>query len=286
MEKPVQTRIAAAGSMGRSLRRLLAVVLCVVGFACAPPLEPAHRQEAPEVAEEEPADAGRDEAGFAHDPSSPHDLADEAASSVYVLYGSTQVCGGVDEVVTCNGRFPDAEPPYAQRPDGCSSISDNPQQVRDKWGSADFRPTCNQHDRCYYTPGSRAADCNTAFCEGLNRACLRAYSVKVGSRYIPGPLYPACLGIASTYCAAVVAAQGVVHPKAQRIQSEWEQCYQEGLARPKPPPKKDCGRRAHNTCWTVSDCDFAGGGEVMVDYLCDDGRVRERGRTKTGRNCL
>jgi hypothetical protein len=36
----------------------------------------------------------------------------------------------------------------------CSSWGDNPAQVRDSWGSANFRGVCDEHDRCYYTIGA------------------------------------------------------------------------------------------------------------------------------------
>ncbi len=189
--------------------------------------------------------------------------------------------------VTCGGRFPTASPPYAQAPDGCSSVSNNPQQVRDKWGSADFRPTCNAHDQCYYTLGTNVAGCNQAFCAGLERACRNAYTAKVGGVRIPSPLYPTCLGIAATYCSVVVAAQGVVYPAAQRAQSDWEQCWQATPPPPPPPPEtgNSCGSRPHGATWTVRDCSFNGGGEVIVSYRCDDGASIVTERRQTGQRC-
>jgi hypothetical protein len=56
-------------------------------------------------------------------------------------------------------------------PDGCSSWSNNQQQVRDSWGPINFRPACDNHDRCYYTYGTSAETCNRKFAEELAAAC-------------------------------------------------------------------------------------------------------------------
>jgi hypothetical protein len=100
-----------------------------------------------------------------------------------------------------------------------------PHQVPDKWGSANFRGVCDEHDRCYYTLGSSRDSCNNAFCDGLVHACKRAYC-----RGILGclpALFPACNVAATTYCDGVRAFAGVVYPAAQTLQTEYEQCIRD-----------------------------------------------------------
>ncbi|KAH8764624.1 hypothetical protein BGZ57DRAFT_545094 [Hyaloscypha finlandica] len=130
-----------------------------------------------------------------------------------------------DTDITCGGRFSKAGDGYAKRPDGCSSVTDDPHQVPDKWGSANFGGVCDEHDRCYYTLGSSRDSCNNAFCDGLVHACKRAYC-----RGIPGclpALFPACNVAATTYCDGVRAFAGLVYPAAQTLQTEYEQCIRD-----------------------------------------------------------
>ncbi len=127
--------------------------------------------------------------------------------------------------ITCGGRFKKALYPYAKAPDGCSSWSNNPYQVRDTWGLVDFRPACNEHDRCYYTLGSDANDCNARFCRHLSRACEKQFKTKYGLVVMINPLIVSCYAIAASYCGAVKLAQSDAHEAAQDMQREWEQCY-------------------------------------------------------------
>jgi hypothetical protein len=71
-----------------------------------------------------------------------------------------------------NDRFPKAEYPYSQAPDGCSGIN-GPKEVRDTWGPVDFTGACNTHDKCYYTLGSNWNTCNERFYSDLRAACER-----------------------------------------------------------------------------------------------------------------
>ena len=69
--------------------------------------------------------------------------------------------------------------PYATAPNGCSSIGSNIEW----FGTADFRPACNNHDKCYYHPTyeeSRSAqECNLNFYSDLIQACSDAYDVTI-----------------------------------------------------------------------------------------------------------
>jgi hypothetical protein len=127
--------------------------------------------------------------------------------------------------ITCGGKFKHAEVPYAKKPDGCSSWSNNPYQVRDSWGPVSFREACNEHDRCYYTLGTDPDDCNRRFCRHLSRACEK----RLGANgWMPAsPLIIPCYAIAASYCGAVKAVEDDTHEKAQDMQREWEQCFDE-----------------------------------------------------------
>lgn len=69
-------------------------------------------------------------------------------------------------VLPMNYNFPTAFYPYASRPDGCSA--EGLQNVYDL--ANDFsddepwlREACNNHDRCYFTEGTTAKECNAQF---------------------------------------------------------------------------------------------------------------------------
>lgn len=185
--------------------------------------------------------------------------------------------------VTCGGRFPNAAPPYAQAPDGCSSWSDNPAQVRDSWGSADFGSTCNDHDRCYYTLGSNVDDCNRAFCDGVSRACTHAYCTKILGNEVCEPVtYGTCMSIADTYCAAVRATAAGVYHKAQDKQRAWEQCVSEQTNPPPPPPPTCSNGAAEGAAWS----DLRPGTRCeIVRYACKGLKIVETG-TSFKRGCV
>jgi hypothetical protein len=139
--------------------------------------------------------------------------------------------------ITCGGQFPKAGGGFAQRTDGCSSVTENPDQVRDSWGSANFRGVCDEHDRCYYTLRTNVDECNRNFCDGLRNSCRKAYCIKIlGETVCPEPLtYGNCLGIAESYCALVRLAAKDFFAKAQGLQERYERCIAEngGVCQPK-----------------------------------------------------
>lgn len=131
------------------------------------------------------------------------------------------VVAGTD--ITCGGQFPKAGGGLAKRTDGCSSWGDNPAQVRDSWGSANFRGVCDEHDRCYYTIGASVDGCNGNFCGGLRNACRKAYCKKILRVTVCEPVtYEYCSQIAETYCAAVRLVADRVFAKAQDLQTRYE----------------------------------------------------------------
>lgn len=71
-------------------------------------------------------------------------------------------------------------------PNGCSYSPDS-------WGRANFKPTCNSHDRCYSSSSARdRKTCDISFYGNLLAECKRAYPNETVRRN-------ACNGVASTY---------------------------------------------------------------------------------------
>lgn len=150
--------------------------------------------------------------------------------------------------ITCGGRFSKAGDGFAKRPDGCSSWSDNPTQVRDKWGSANFGGVCDEHDRCYYTIGANVDGCNNNFCGGLRAACHNAYCNKLFK--CASPLYGPCVAIADTYCLGVRSVAASTYAKAQKLQTEYNSCIAEnGGITPPPPPVLCSNGRPEGATW-------------------------------------
>lgn len=127
---------------------------------------------------------------------------------------------------TCHGRFPKANKEFAQKPDGCSSWSNNPRQVRDSWGPVDFTKACNNHDKCYYTLGSDPDKCNRQFCTALYKACENDLlgELNLVSGTLGSPILAPCYAVATAYCGAVKAAQDGTFEEAQDMQREWLEC--------------------------------------------------------------
>jgi hypothetical protein len=170
--------------------------------------------------------------------------------------------------ITCGGQFPRAGDGFAQRPDGCSSWGDNPAQVRDSWGSANFRGVCNDHDRCYYTRDANVDGCNENFCGGLRKACRNAYCTKILGATVCEPMtFAACSAIAETYCGAVRAVAASVYEKAQNKQKSYEACVtsNEGI----PPPVVCSNGRPEGSTWSEKDV----GSCTTTSYACRDGKI-------------
>jgi len=127
-------------------------------------------------------------------------------------------------------------------------MTDNPEEVRDKWGSANFGGVCNEHDRCYYTIGANVDDCNANFCSGLRKACRNAYCTEIlGQRVCEPVTFGTCTGIAEVYCAAVKPFAARYYEAAQNFQKSYNACIAEhGGIGPQPP---SCGGRPEGATW-------------------------------------
>ena len=177
-----------------------------------------------------------------------------------------------DTDITCGGLFPKAGDGFAQRPDGCSSWSDNPDQVRDKWGSANFGGVCNEHDRCYYTIGANVDSCNSNFCSGLRNACHKAYCGEVLGATVCEPVtYGSCTAIAEAYCAAVRAAAAGTYAEAQDLQKRYATCIAENGPIVEPPPPGLCSNgKPEGATWSES---LDGSRCTTTYYVCRDGKI-------------
>lgn len=158
-----------------------------------------------------------------------------------LLLSSTGIKADDPEKIPDNPNFPKAEYPYAQAPDGCSSISENPKQVRDTWpfpgyGDVSFKEACDKHDRCYYTLGASWQNCNEQYRIDLMEACWDDLSTRVENawwlkpalgEYSTIPPDPAtlasCEEIALTYYTAVQIGVALdVFNTAQKLQKDYE----------------------------------------------------------------
>lgn len=170
--------------------------------------------------------------------------------------------------ITCGGQFPKADGTFAKRPDGCSSVTDNPKQVPDKLGSANFGAVCDDHDRCYYTIGANVDDCNNNFCDRLQRACRKAYCPRI----FPcdaNPFYRPCTEFAQLYCDAVRLVAAETYKAAQDLQKRYETCIAENGGITPPPPRCSNGE-PEGASWHETQ---PGSRCNIVTYVCRDAEI-------------
>lgn len=77
-------------------------------------------------------------------------------------------------VLPLNVNFPNALYPYASKPDGCSAegLQDLYDQSNDLLNADQWlKEACNIHDKCYYTEGTTAKECNSKFIVKIVDAC-------------------------------------------------------------------------------------------------------------------
>ncbi|MDP0490673.1 MAG: RHS repeat-associated core domain-containing protein [Verrucomicrobiota bacterium JB023] len=95
--------------------------------------------------------------------------------------------------------------------EGGISFSDNP-------GRANFKPCCNEHDKCYATCGADKDKCDQDFRKCMRKACATVYE-----RWnIPGRA--ACYIVAHSYYVAVKNGGGGAYERAQDKHCKWECC--------------------------------------------------------------
>ncbi|CEM10082.1 unnamed protein product [Vitrella brassicaformis CCMP3155] len=136
---------------------------------------------------------------------------------VFLVVGLSVAAGGnhtsIRRLDPCDTLGAPCSSPYARVPNGCNGVPDT-------WGSVDFTEVCNEHDRCYYTLGSVADQCNDAFRAGLISECERAVTF--------GPLLFACKTAANGMYTAVAASADFYHARAQKRQELHECCCFDG----------------------------------------------------------
>lgn len=106
-----------------------------------------------------------------------YDMSKEPKEPVLNLKESDPEARGVTGngvVLPINDNFPDALYPYAAKPDGCSAeglqdLYDQSNDISDdgKW----LKEACDAHDRCYFTEGTTAKECNSQFIVEAIDAC-------------------------------------------------------------------------------------------------------------------
>jgi hypothetical protein len=142
--------------------------------------------------------------------------------------------------------------PYAKRANGCSIPGGRPGEY-DNFGSLgynfSFREPCNNHDRCYYTLGTDANDCNTRYRAELFQVCHNGASQPLKPQdFLTGGTSRAaainnCLTRADFMSQAVFAAQQKYHPEAQNTQADYLRAVNNYIAnqsspRPRPPEEE------------------------------------------------
>ena len=123
----------------------------------------------------------------------------------------------IDSFARGNG-FPSSDYPYYENVNGCGGKGWSETAVRDTWGRVSFREACNNHDRCYMTPGSDVNQCDNKFGFDVRVSCERDSYVRdpVFNRKIPDPVtLSACYPIATTYFGSVRAVGWNWHQTAQ-----------------------------------------------------------------------
>jgi hypothetical protein len=123
----------------------------------------------------------------------------------------------IDSFARGNG-FPSSDYPYYENVNGCGGNGWSETAVRDTWGRVSFREACNNHDRCYMTPGSDVNQCDNKFGFDLRVSCERDSYVRdpVFNKKIPDPVtLSACYPIATTYFGSVRAVGWNWHQAAQ-----------------------------------------------------------------------
>jgi hypothetical protein len=123
----------------------------------------------------------------------------------------------IDSFARANG-FPSSDYPYYENVNGCGGEGWSKTAVRDTWGRVSFREACNNHDRCYMTPGSDVNQCDNRFGFDLRVSCERDSYVRdpVFNKKIPDPVtLSACYPIATTYFGSVRAIGWNWHQAAQ-----------------------------------------------------------------------
>lgn len=114
--------------------------------------------------------------------------------------------------------------PFAKRPNGCSVLNTRPGESDIfviKGDVYNFKEACDAHDLCYYTPNSRADDCNQMFLEKMITECHNSGSSK--TRHF-------CIDRAKVFFDAVESSKVFVHRYSQKNEFEYLQRVQDYIS--------------------------------------------------------
>ena len=115
---------------------------------------------------------------------------------------------------------------------GCGDDSGLGRFVPNQPVGVDFRPVCDDHDRCYGTLGQSREHCDNAFRSGLRARCekelLRSVGGILGTVVTGGRALTSCYGIAEIYYQAVRERGGTAYSTAQNhAREELSSTYQQ-----------------------------------------------------------
>jgi Group XII secretory phospholipase A2 precursor (PLA2G12) len=110
---------------------------------------------------------------------------------------------------------------------GCGDNSGLGRFVPNQPTGVDFRPVCDNHDRCYGTLGQSRKDCDDNFRSGLRAKCekelLRKTGGVLGTIVTGGQALTGCYGVAEIYYQAVRDRGGPAYSTAQNHAKEEQQ---------------------------------------------------------------
>jgi Photosynthesis system II assembly factor YCF48 len=119
---------------------------------------------------------------------------------------------------------------------GCGDNSGLGRFVPNQPTGVDFRPVCDNHDRCYGILGQSRKDCDNNFRSGLRAKCekelLRKTGGVLGTILTGGQALTSCYGVAESYYQAVRNRGGSAYSTAQNHAKE----EQQSIARVVSPP--------------------------------------------------
>ena len=133
-------------------------------------------------------------------------------------------------VLPINPNFPDAFYPYAVKPDGCSA-----EGLQDVYNDANkffdddklIREACDAHDRCYFTQGTTAKECNAQFILDAVDACHNISGMEtvlfMGSRNVVCGIKALSVSAVANACAEKYFAQS---QKKQKAYNHWVARYE------------------------------------------------------------
>ena len=140
-------------------------------------------------------------------------------------------------VLPMNPNFPDAFYPYASRPNGCSAeglqdVYDLANEFfdDDKW----LKEACNAHDRCYFTEGTTAKECNEKFIVETVDSCNNISNVEtimfMGTRNAICGMKALTISSAANACAEKYFAEA---QRKQKAYNQWVIDYEKAYLKAK-----------------------------------------------------